>query len=268
MPSIDGLGSDRMVNIFPSLNGTHHGEDEPLMPIPDKTNPINRSFMRDRVYSKLLEWITEGVLRPGEKLLDKELAESLGVSRTPVREALGRLEEKGLVEASANRWTRVSEISMEEADLIYPIIWTLEILALNLAIPQLASDDFKRMHAANDDLAEAIHQGNAVKASQADVAFHDVYIQKAGNPYLSHMLHDLKIKHRRLEVFYFGGCSSAEASLEEHRQIVVALASKDVDKAVHLIQANWQTSLERLRACAHFLKTPTDEAGVGSPRDG
>ena len=237
------------------------------MPIPDQTDPISRSFMRDRVYSKLLEWITEGVLRPGEKLLDKELAESLGVSRTPVREALGRLEEKGLVEASANRWTRVSEISMDEADLIYPIIWTLETLALRLAIPRLASDDFKMMNAANDDLAEAMHQGDAVKASQADATFHDVYIQKAGNAYLSHMLHDLKIKHRRLEVFYFGGCSSAEASLDEHRQIVDALAAKEVDKAVRLIQVNWQTSLERLRTCAYFLKTPTDEAGVGLYRD-
>jgi DNA-binding GntR family transcriptional regulator len=82
------------------------------------------------------------------------------------------------------------------------------------------------------------------------------------------MLHDLKIKHRRLEVFYFGGCSSAEASLEEHRRIVVALAAKDGDKAVHLIRANWQTSLERLRSCAYFLKAPTGEAGVGSHRDG
>ena len=61
------------------------------MPIPEKTNQLNRASMRDKVYHTLLEWITEGVLQPGEKLLDKELAESLGVSRTPVREALGRL---------------------------------------------------------------------------------------------------------------------------------------------------------------------------------
>ena len=76
------------------------------MPLPFKTKPFNRSSMREEVYKMLLTWILEGEFRPGEKLLDKDLAESMGVSRTPVREALRRLEDKGLVESSANRWTR------------------------------------------------------------------------------------------------------------------------------------------------------------------
>ena len=92
------------------------------MPVPFKTKPFNRSFMREEVYKTLLTWIMEGELRPGEKLLDKELAESMGVSRTPVREAMRRLEDKGLVESAANRWTRVSEVSIHESEKIYPII--------------------------------------------------------------------------------------------------------------------------------------------------
>ena len=96
------------------------------MPIPEKIRPISRSSMREEVYRTLLMWIMEGELRPGEKLLDKELAEKMGVSRTPVREALRRLEDKNLVESSANRWTRVTDISVEEPAMIYPIIWTLE----------------------------------------------------------------------------------------------------------------------------------------------
>ncbi len=220
------------------------------MPIPEKTNQLNRASMRDKVYHTLLEWITEGVLQPGEKLLDKELAESLGVSRTPVREALGRLEEKALVEASANRWTRVAEISMDEADLIYPIIWTLETLAASTAMAHLTAKDFKSMQTANADLAGAIARGDAVKASEADAAFHDVYIHKTRNHYLMDILYDLKIKHRRLEVFYFGGCACAEASVAEHRQIMAALETQDLENAVDLIRANWQTSLERLRSCA------------------
>ncbi|MBC2711913.1 MAG: GntR family transcriptional regulator [Desulfosarcina sp.] len=229
------------------------------MPIPEKTTQLNRSFMRDKVYHTLLEWITEGVLRPGEKLLDKELAETLGVSRTPVREALGRLEEKALVEASANRWTRVAEISMDEADLIYPIIWTLETLAASLALPHLAADDFKIMKQANADLAKAIKDGDAVKASEADAAFHDVYIRKTRNHHLGNILYDLKIKHRRLEVFYFGGCSCAEASFEEHRKIVAAFKAKNLEKAVELIRSNWETSLERLRSCTVSKEAPADE---------
>jgi DNA-binding GntR family transcriptional regulator len=70
------------------------------MPIPKRIKPISRFTMREEVYSTLLMWIMEGELRPGEKLLDKELAEKMGVSRTPVREALRRLEDKGLVVSS------------------------------------------------------------------------------------------------------------------------------------------------------------------------
>lgn len=220
------------------------------MPIPEQIHPLNRASMRDKVYQTLLEWITEGVLKPGEKLLDKELAESLGVSRTPVREALGRLAEKALVEASANRWTRVADISMDEADLIYPIIWTLETLAATMALSRLTGDDLGAMRRANDDLADAIRDADGVKASEADAVFHDVYIDRADNHYLSEMLHDLKIKHRRLEVFYFGGCSCAEASVAEHDRIITAFKARDLEGAVQLIRSNWQTSLERLRSCA------------------
>jgi len=70
------------------------------MPIPAKAKPINRLFMREEVYSTLLSWIMQGELRPGEKILDKELAEKMGVSRTPVREALRRLEDKELKDGS------------------------------------------------------------------------------------------------------------------------------------------------------------------------
>ena len=155
--------------------------------------------------------------------------------------------------------TKSAEISMDEADLIYPILWTLETLAATLALAHLTQADFREMRAANDNLAAAIRAVDGIKASEADAAFHEVYIRKANNHYLSEMLEDLKIKHRRLEVFYFGGCSCAEDSVKEHRDIVAALIDKDLDKALGLIRANWQTSLERLRGCAPPAEGLVDE---------
>jgi len=229
------------------------------MPIPSKTHQLSRSFMRDEVYSTLLKWIMEGVLRPGEKLLDKELAENLGVSRTPVREALKRLEDKALIEASANRWTRVAQITMDEAELIYPIIWTLEALAVSLAMPHLTEQDFARMAQANADLTAAINARDPVKASKADARFHDVIIQKSKNHHLIDILQDLKIKHRRLEVLYFEGCACASDSVAEHDQIIDALKSGDIDRAEELIRLNWITSLERQRTDSR----PTSGNGSG-----
>ncbi len=217
------------------------------MPIPLETKRINRSSMRDEVYETLLDWIMEGKLRPGEKLLDKELAENLGISRTPVREALRRLEDKNLVEASANRWTRVSKITTDEAELIYPIIWTLESLAILTAAPHLTPSDYRQMEKANEDLKQAIDQGNPLSASKADAHFHDIYIQKTNNPHLISILSDLKIKHRRLEMIYFEGCSCASESVNEHNRILKALKTKNLEQAENLILSNWKSSLKRLR---------------------
>ncbi|WP_457578016.1 GntR family transcriptional regulator [Desulfomarina sp.] len=217
------------------------------MPIPGKTKPLSRSIMREEVYNTLLKWIMEGELRPGEKLLDKELAEHMGVSRTPVREALRRLEDKELVESSANRWTRVSEVSIKEPERIYPIIWTLEELAVSLAVLHLTQEDFEKMEVANTALGIALDTEDPVKASLADIQFHDVFIERSGNHHLVTILRDLKIKYRRVEVTYFEGYASAKYSLEEHYDILDALRSGDVEGAQAKIRSNWQNSLRRLK---------------------
>ncbi|MCD4722917.1 MAG: GntR family transcriptional regulator [Desulfobacula sp.] len=217
------------------------------MPVPAKNSPITRPSMREEVYNTLLAWIMEGELRPGEKLLDKELAENMGVSRTPVREALRRLEDKSLVESSANRWTRVSEVSVKEPEMIYPIIWNLEELAVAQAMEYLTQADLKKMKDANTALGKALEEANPVKAYTADERFHDVYIQRSQNPHLVNILQDLKIKSRRVEVTYFKEYACAKYSLEEHCRIMNALMAKDLDLVRSLIRSNWQSSLKRLK---------------------
>lgn len=220
------------------------------MPIPAKTKPFNRSFMREEVYNTLLGWIMDGELRPGEKLLDKELAERMGVSRTPVREALRRLEDKGLVESAANRWTRVSEVSIDEPEKIYPIIWTLEELAVTQAIELMTDKDFTVMEQANDQLGKALAAENPVEASRADILFHEVFIKKAENPYLVSILHDLKISYRRVEVTYFEKDTGGKYSFDEHCRILEALKKGDLQLSQTMIRLNWQNSLLRLQQLA------------------
>ena len=223
------------------------------MPVPNSNKRIHRSSMRDEVYDTLLEWIMEGELKPGEKLLDKELAASLGVSRTPVREALRRLEDKELVEASASRWTRVAKISIAEAGLIYPIITALEKLVVSLALPNLTAQDYAAMEKANAELKEAIKEGSPVKASNADANFHGVIIERSENHHLSKIIKDLKNKHRLLELIFFGGCACVSDSVVDHQEIIEALKTKDLDRALNLIEHNWENTLVQLQ------KLHTDE---------
>jgi DNA-binding GntR family transcriptional regulator len=217
------------------------------MPIPDNSKPINRFSMREEVYNTLLSWIMEGELRPGEKILDKDLAEKMGVSRTPVREALRRLEDKQLVESAANRWTRVAEIPIREPEMIYPIIWTLEELAIGQALANLTEEDFQRMEGANQAMGEALAAADPVKASSADAQFHAIFIERSCNHSLINILQDLKIRYRRVEVTYFEGSACASDSFAEHCRILEALRARDLDRLRSLIRLNWQNSLKRLQ---------------------
>ena len=226
------------------------------MPIPVKTKPFNRSFMREEVYNTLLGWIMEGELRPGEKLLDKELAESMGVSRTPVREALRRLEDKGLIESAANRWTRVSEVSIDEPVKIYPIIWTLEQLAVSQAIEKMTGEDFAVMEQANERLSTALAAENPVEASRADIQFHEVFIKRSENLHLMSILHDLKISSRRVEVTYFEKDTSGKYSLDEHCRILEAMQKGDLRQTQTVIRLNWENSLQRLQQLASKRNNP------------
>jgi DNA-binding GntR family transcriptional regulator len=215
------------------------------MPIPSETRKLTKSLMREEVYTSLREWILEGTLRPGEKLRDAELADKLGVSRMPVREAFRRLEDEGLVETSANRWTRVSFVDVEQAKRIYRILFALESLAITLAAPQLGEDELRRMSEANERLRKALERGQGVEASKADREFHQVFLDRSDNPELMRIIDDLKAKLRRLEVAYFEGCMVADRSVREHEQIIEALIAGDVEAASNAVEINWRGSLAR-----------------------
>ena len=216
------------------------------MPIP-QIKILNRTFIRDDVYQSLREWIVGGELEPGEKLRDKELAAQLGVSRTPVREALRKLENEGLVETSANRWTKVTAITIQDAERIYPIIQKLEELALTLAFPKMSAQHIQRMQKINEKLKAELNSNNTQAATIADVAFHQVFIDAADNPELSAILGQLKTKYQRIDLAYFSDAKSLLASFEEHQKLITALKAKDFESACQTLASNWLASIKRLR---------------------
>ncbi|MEM1240635.1 MAG: GntR family transcriptional regulator [Cyanobacteria bacterium P01_H01_bin.26] len=217
------------------------------MPIP-QTDVLSRTFIRDDVYVSLRDWIVRGELEPGEKLKDKELASRLGVSRMPIREALRKLEDEGLVETAANRWTRVAPITLGDAETIYPIIQKLEELALELAFPKLSPQHIQKMQTANGDLKTALGQNNPHGAVVADTAFHQVLADIADNLELRAILNRLKAKYQRIELAYFSEASLLLASFEEHRMLLSALKTKNLEAAHRALARNWQASIERLRS--------------------
>ncbi|MFT5196456.1 MAG: DNA-binding GntR family transcriptional regulator [Cellvibrionaceae bacterium] len=217
------------------------------MPIPT-THAIERTFIRDDVYHSLKYWVVNGDLAPGEKLKDKELAAQLGVSRTPVREALRKLEDEGLVVTSANRWTRVAEVSLEDADRIYPIILSLESLALKLAFPKLLNSHLEKMRKINQDFQQLLEGGEPHAIVSLDTEFHTIFIDAADNKELESILMNLKTKYQRIELAYFRLTQLSIKSVYEHRQIVDALENKDLDLALMALTQNWEASIAHLNS--------------------
>jgi DNA-binding GntR family transcriptional regulator len=208
--------------------------------------PIKRSLMRDEVYELLLKWVVELRLEPGAKLRDGELADQLGVSRTPVREAIRRLEDQGFVETSAASWTRVAPIDTDQARQLYPIIKTLEELALESAFDAIDDSTVRSMATINDELSQAVSVGDFPRASEADFRFHDAFVNRCDNYELKKLLWALKLKIRRIENAFFRDAARAAGSISEHAQLVEGLRERKLATAKSALARNWDESLKRL----------------------
>jgi DNA-binding GntR family transcriptional regulator len=201
--------------------------------------------LRDEAYSRLRDWILDGTLTPGEPLRDEALSESMGMSRTPVREALQRLEDDGLVVTGANRRTFVSPVSLNQAREVYPIVAALEELALGLAAPHMDAAALQKMRDANQELEAALAAVDAAAARAADTALHGVFVGRTGNQELETVLAELKDKVRRIERVFWGS-TDRSASLADHAQLIAAIDRGDLPYARRTLRRNWERGLHWL----------------------
>lgn len=206
---------------------------------------ITRTFVREEAYVKLRNWILDGTFAPGMQLRDKELAAQLGVSRTPIREALLRLEDKGLVQTKPNRSTTVTTIDFHSAFHLYSIVWTLEKLALSQAFGSITEEHIRSMHEINERFLKKMKARDRIAALDADSEFHSVYVKLSQNQELEQIINGIKNKLRRLDLYYFDKIKDASLSYEEHKAIIEALKEKDLSKAVNAVENNWKTSFSR-----------------------
>lgn len=217
------------------------GKGLSLVPVPD-TAGIERVCLRDAAYARLRDWIVDGTLAPGEPLRDEPLAEALGMSRTPVREAMQRLVEDGLVTISANRRAYVSTVSIAQAREIFPIVAQLETLAIALALPAIDGEALDAMRTANRALAGALEAQDTNAALEADTMLHSTFIARAGNQELEALLREEKSKVMRLERTFWGSADRSD-SLQDHEELIEALAAHDCSRAQHVIRRNWDRGL-------------------------
>jgi DNA-binding GntR family transcriptional regulator len=179
---------------------------------------------------------------------DQNVSLSSVASYPDVVQVLDRIERtsNGLVVAEANRWTKVAPVDISAADRSYPMVWTLEALAVTLAGPR-DPGRVAEMRAANERLAAAVASRDSTAASAADTEFHRLLVQAAANPELVAVIDQLKVQLCRIEITYFAGGQVGKQSVQEHDRVIRAIESADVEATKIEIERNWRESLARLR---------------------
>ncbi|MDW2886533.1 GntR family transcriptional regulator [Exiguobacterium artemiae] len=201
-----------------------------------KTQPIQRTSLSEEVYQRLQQQIITLTLAPGQKLNDQQLAEMFGVSRTPVREALKKLEEEGLVVAKRGSRTNVTMLDATQARQTFPIVATLHALAARLAFP-LPEADITRLIELNQTFQEAINRGDAASALQLDDAFHGLFLERSQNGQLADTLNRLTPMIRRLEYAQFS--RHGHDSVTDHQTIIEACQNGRIEDLVRATELNW-----------------------------
>lgn len=209
------------------------------MPVPLSAAPVRTTLLRDTVHGRLRDAIVDGTLAPGEVVRDTEIATWLGVSRTPVREALLRLGESGLVRAAPGRSTVVAEIDLAEVREAHAVVATMHRLAVAEAVARLTSADLDRMREANARFASAIDAHDTDAALAADDAFHAVAVDASANRALATVLDQFGPVVRRLERLRFASVSGAD-SVDLHDRLVAACEAGDAEAAAEVAFRTWQ----------------------------
>ena len=200
------------------------------MPVPESPGPIDRRLLRDDVHRRLRDAIVDGTFAPGEQLKDVDLAAWLGVSRTPVREALLRLAEAGLVVAHPGRSTVVSSLDARAVRDARDVVAAMHEVAVREAVASFTEDDLEAMRAANRRFAEAIEAGEVEAALRADDDFHGVPIAVAANQALIAVLEQFTPVVRRAELLRFSSRDGAK-SVKRHDELIRLCAARDADGA-------------------------------------
>ena len=194
--------------------------------------------LRDVVFNTLRQAILRGELQPGERLLEIHLADKLGVSRTPIREAIRKLELEGLVFMIPRKGAVVAEITEKSLRDVLEVRRALEELAMKLACEKILDAEIEELKVAAKEFEDALKTGDVTVYAEADVKFHDIIYRTTDNQRLIQLLYNLREQMYRYRVEYLKRDDSHDTLLAEHQYIIETLEKRNADEAIKAICAH------------------------------
>jgi len=201
---------------------------------------------QDYVYEQLNEAILSGRFKPGEHLVLEDLAEEFGTSRTPLREAIRRLQTEGLIDFAPHRGAVVADLSVEELIELYHIRAVLDGLAARLATGNLSDAELTELQSIYDDTQRELDPSKPVRFEEFNRKFHEIIYQSANAPSLYEMIINLYTKtarHRHLSLYSAGRIQDV---LVEHHRILQALVDRDAEMAERYAREHHENTAKAL----------------------
>lgn len=187
--------------------------------------------LRDVVFNTLREAILKGDLKPGERLMELQLAAQLGVSRTPIREAIRMLEQEGLAVTVPRKGAEVAKMTLKGMEDVLEIREALDILACQLACERITEEQLTLLAEKKQAFEDSLKSGNVKAIAETDVAFHDVIYDATNNPKLVNMLNNLREQIYRYRVEYLKNEANFPKLIKEHNAIFDALSNRNQEEA-------------------------------------
>ncbi len=187
--------------------------------------------LRDVVFNTLKDGILTGRFRPGERLLENQLAEELGVSRTPIREALRMLEIENLVDLIPRKGAQVKEMSEKDIKDVLEIRKVLEELAAGLAAENITKQEINSLKKANMDFINAFDNGDREAVLEADTRFHDIIFKATKNDKLIQIISNISIQIFRYRITYLKLLSDVSVPNQHHIELIKAFERRDAARA-------------------------------------
>ncbi|MEH7386901.1 GntR family transcriptional regulator [Bacillus sp. JJ1521] len=200
---------------------------------------------KQAVYEFLKQEILLGVLKPGEQIINSNIAKQLDVSENPVREALHQLEMEGLVTIKPSIGTTVSILSKKELEDIYELKIFLESMGIRKAIENITDEDIKNLKLIIDESILAIEENDFLSVSNLNKRFHMGIYKKSNNPYLIKVIEDLwTLIFRYALVIY--STQQVNDFFDDHNDILDAISEKDVDRAEYLMTEHQNRAMNKM----------------------